>query len=117
MFPDDLPSYLWGAATIGIAWFLSSFFGAAGSDAWSLLKRKVKPGPMKVSRKFSPEIYAPGDCAWVGDDKIFDYEDNGYEYYPHPKNGAKCFREIMVHSGMKGNEWLMVKPGAEKIAT
>lgn len=119
MFPDDLPSYLWGAASVALVWFLSSFTKAAGKDAWGWFKNKVNPAPpepMKVGGKFVPEAYPPGSCAWVGEDKVYDYEGKDYFYYPHPKNGAKCFRE--TYSGhIKRVEWLMVKPGTEQNVT
>jgi len=119
LLPDDLTSYIWGAASVAVAWFLSSLTKAAGKDAWSWLKNKINPAPpepIKVDGKFVPEAYEPGSCAWVREEKVYDYEDKGYFYYPHPKNGAKCFRE--TYSGqIKYVEWLMVKPDVKQIVT
>lgn len=119
MFPDDLPSYLWGVASVALVWFLSSFTKAAGKDAWGWVKSKISPEPpepIKVDGKFVPKVYPPGECAWIGETKIYDYEGKDYFYYPHPKNNWKCYRETFsVH--IKTKEWLMVKPGAEKNVT
>jgi len=119
MFPDDLPSYLWGAASVALVWFVSSFTKAAGKDAWGWFKNKINPAPpepIKVGGQFVPETYPPGSCAWVAEEKVYDYEEKHYFNYPHPKNNAKCFRE--TYSGqIKKVEWLMVKPGTEKNVT
>lgn len=108
--PEDLTSYLWGAASVAIVWFLSSFTKAAGKDAWGWVKNKVNPAPpepIKVNGKFVPET--PGKCAWIRDENLYEYEGKDYIFYPHPKNGAKCYKE--TYSGqIKHKEWLMVKP-------
>ena len=118
MFLDDLSSFIWGAVIVAAIWFASSFISEAGKDAWDWFKSEVNPPPpepIKVDGKFVPEIYVPGSCAWVREETLYDYEANDYFYYPHPKNGTKCFRE--TYSGNnKYTEWLMVKPGAKKAA-
>ena len=117
MLPDDLTSYLWGAASVALVWFISSFIKAAGKDAWGWVKNKAnptEPDPIKVGGKFVPKTFPPGECAWVGQDKVYNYEEKDYFYYPHPKNGAKCYRE--TYSGhIKKIEWLLVKPGTGKV--
>jgi len=117
MLPADLPSFLWGGLSVALVWFISSFTQAAGKDAWSWVKKKINSEPVepiKVSGKFIPKVYAPGDCAWVGEERAYTYESEEYFYYPHPKNGAKCFRE--AYSGHhKSIEWLMVKSGSSKL--
>jgi hypothetical protein len=91
-FPTDLPSFLWGIM-IGLGGaFLTGILQEAGKDTWLWLKRKVSSVPLiKLDGKFIPTLYDPGSCAWVPEERVYDYEQKGYTYYS--KGNAKCFRE------------------------
>ena len=118
LLPDDLISFVWGLVLGAAGLFLTGVFQEAGKDAWSLVKRTVRPPPpepVKVDAKFAPTLYAPGDCAWVPEGKCYNREAEGGTYYPHPSNGGKCFRQINGGSGLR-KEFLMVKPGAKPAA-
>jgi hypothetical protein len=115
----DLTSFALGVVVGTIGAFFTGFLKKAGEDAWSWSKAKVFPAPpvplapMRVEGKFPATLYAPGDCAWVREEKTYEYEAKGYFYYPHPKNGARCFRNAPVGSEMH-HEYLMVSPNATK---
>jgi hypothetical protein len=84
------------------------------------LKKRVNPPPLepvKVEGWFEPTLIEASSCAWVTEVGVYDYEQKNCTYYPHPKNGAKCYREAWV-GPQKYHEFLMVSPdGKKKSAT
>ena len=112
--PKDLPSFLWGLVIAVIAIVATGFLREAGKELWSTLKKKLFPPPtpetepVQVDAKFQPTLYAKSDCLWSRHESVSRFESEGYTYYPHPKNGAKCVRGY-------GQElsFLMVKPNAQ----
>jgi hypothetical protein len=117
LLPSDPSSFVWGAVVGGAVAFLTGFLQKAGEETFSALSRKINPGPpdpVQVDGKFSPTKFAPVDCAWVLEVKLYEYEQRGYTYYPHPKNGGRCFRVTSDgHRPIK--EFLVVQPGAKEI--
>jgi hypothetical protein len=61
--------------------------------------------------------YEPGTCSWVPKDRLYDFEEKHYSYYPHPQAGAKCFRVASLGGNATREKYLMVKPDAKKLAT
>jgi hypothetical protein len=53
-------------------------------------------------------------CAWVREIDLYEYEQKGYGYYPHPENGAHGFR-ITSDGRRPLKEFLLIQPGAEEI--
>ena len=118
LMPSDLPSFLWGAAIGGVAAFATGFLKKAGEHAFGFVANKLNPKPpepIQLDGKFIPSRYAPGDCAWVHEVKLYDFEEMGYTYYPHPKGNARCFR-ITSDGRTPFREFLLVKPGASEVA-
>lgn len=116
--PTDWNSFAWGALIGGIAAFSTGFLKKAGEHTFSWLASKVNPKPPepeKVDGKFVPISFAPGVCSWVREVQLYEYDEKGYTYYPHPKNSARCFR---VTSDGKNlfHEFLLVQPGAVEVA-
>lgn len=114
LLPTDLPSFAWGALAGAVAAFGTGFLKKAGESAFALIARKINPPPpepVQVDGHFVATAFAPADCAWVGEAHVYDYETKGYTHYPHPKNGAQCFR--IVFDGTKpAKQILLVQPGA-----
>ena len=97
---------LTGAAIVVTTGFLRE----AGKDAYSWVKNKLNPpdpDPVAVPSYFEPTLFEPGECAWVSEAKRLDRQHAGYTDYPHPANGAPCFR---MKAGSR--EYLMAKPDA-----
>ena len=117
--PTDLASFVWGVVLgLGGAYF-TGFLREAGRDSWQALKKRLFPSPpepVKVEGTFVATLYDPGSCVWVPEERIYDYERKSYSYYPHPKNGAKCFREVWTGS-QKHIEFLMAAPSAKRRAS
>lgn len=111
MLPQDSVSFLWGLASGATAVVLSSFLGAAGSDLWRWLKAKISPPPPPPVQVDSRDLQPLMDsnCAWVHEDRRYSFELKGYRYFPHPANGARCFR-MLEDGDEEYAEWLMVKP-------
>ena len=117
LLPTDLPSFVWGLLIGGAAAFLTGFLKKAGEHAFTLVASKIHPKPPEpeqVDGKFYPTIFAPSDCAWVNEVKLYEYEAKGYTYYPHPKNNARCFR-ITSDGTRRLKEFLLVKPEAQRV--
>ena len=116
--PTDWSSFAWGALVGGVAAFATGFLKKAGEQAFGLLSNKLNPKtpePVQVDGKFVPTRFVPGECAWVNEVQLYDFEADGYTYYPHPKSNARCFR--MTSDGRNPlKEFLVVQPGAREIA-
>jgi hypothetical protein len=116
--PTDLPSFAWGALIGAVAAFGTGFLKKAGEHVFTLVAGKVNPKPPEpeqVDGRFVPTRFAPGVCAWVREVQLYEYEEKGYTYYPHPKNEARCFR--ITSDGMKPvKEFLLVQPGSARVA-
>ena len=116
--PTDLPSFAWGALIGAVAAFGTGFLKKAGEHAFTLIAGKMNPKPPEpeqVDGRFIPTSFAPGVCAWVREVQLYEYEETGYTYYPHPKNEARCFR--ITSDGMKPvKEFLLVQPGSVRVA-
>lgn len=68
------------------------------------------PQTVEVDPQFKPREYPPDDCVWVRSESLQRFESDGYTYYQHPSNGAKCVRYF------EGDvAYLMVNPYAEKL--
>jgi hypothetical protein len=108
---EHLPSFSLGAAAGLFAAFFSGILRSAGADFYGLLKGKFFPPPPKsveVDKAYEPDIQYFGSCAWVGEDKLVKYLDNGYTYYKYPKTGGSCFRYSSAARNHK--EYLMHQP-------
>lgn len=116
--PTDLPSFAWGVLIGAGAAFGTGFLQKAGEHAFTFAAGKVNPKPPEpeqVDGRFVPTRFTPGICAWVGEIQLYEYEEKGYTYYPHPKNEARCFR--ITSDGVKPvKEFLLVQPGAVEVA-
>jgi hypothetical protein len=110
----DWPSFGWGVVTGGVIAFWAGFFKKAGEALFTAVSARFKPPePIQVDGKFIPNLFPPGSCAWVNELKLYEYEEQGYSYYPYGKRNARCFR--LISDGPKLlKEFLMVKPGATK---
>ena len=112
--PGDLPSFLWGVVVAAAGLIATGFLREAGKELWVRLKSRYfpepapPPEPVQVDRDFRPTLYRPEDCVWVRHESISRYEGEGYTYYPHPQNGAKCVRGYGRESS-----FLMVKPNSK----
>lgn len=116
--PTDLPSFTWGAALGAVAAFATGFLTKAGEHFFAVLLARIYPRPLEpvqVDGRFAPERYRPDHCAWVNEVNLYDYETKGYFYYPHPANGARCFR-ITSDGKFPLKEFLLVQPGSEALA-
>ena len=106
LLPSDLVSFVWGLLVAGLAAIASGFLSEAGKYLW----QKVKPEPPKdvqVDLTFEPELYTGSDCRWVNEESLSRYEKDHF-YYPHPSNGARCYRKdtqrlsyLMVNNNAK----------------
>lgn len=112
--PSDLPSFLWGFAVAGAGLIATGFFREVGKELWVRLKNKYfpepapPPEPVQVDQSFRPTLYRQEDCVWARHERVSQLEGDGYTYYPHPKNGAKCVRGYEREAS-----FLMVKPNAQ----
>ena len=110
-------SFIWGACIGTVTAFGAGFLQKAGEHFFDLLKNKVSPPPLEPKQlggSFIPTTYQPGDCAWIRDYQLYDYEQKGYFYYPHPEDEAKCYR--VTSDGTKPvKEFLMVKLDAQRV--
>ena len=116
-FPTDWVSFLWGVVLAGMAAFSTGFLKKAGEHAFAAIEKKFNPGkpePVQVDGKFVPTRFAPESCAWVWEVQLYEYESNGYTHYPHPSNGARCFRTTS-RGGAPIKEFLLVQPGVTEI--
>lgn len=115
--PTDWFSFLWGLLAGGVAAFGTGFLMKAGEHVFTWLEARVNPkppDPVQVNGTFVPSRFAPGACAWVGEVKLYEYEEKGYFYYPHPKENARCFR-ITSDGRNPVKEFLLVQPGAQEV--
>lgn len=111
--PKDLPSFIWGMVTSGL---IVGILRGAGQDIWRSLKQKLFPPPLppiKVDSRFEPVGYEPDSCVWVREERLYENEKSGHTYYPHPQNGAKCYRETGAGQ-QRWSEFLMLRPKAKK---
>ena len=114
LLPSDLPSFLWGVAVAAVGLIGTGFFREAGKELWVRLRNRYfpepapPPEPIQVDQSFRPTRYRPEDCVWARHESVSRYEGDGYTYYPHPKNGAKCVRGYGPESS-----FLMVKQNAQ----
>jgi len=119
LLPSDWPSFVSGVAIGAVAAFLTGFLKKMGEDAWTAFKARYfpnPPDPIQVARDFDPSLFEPGACSWVPKLKMRDFEAKGYTFYPHPERGAKCFRVTQLsRASPETTEYLMVKPGAQRI--
>jgi hypothetical protein len=117
ILPTDLPSFAWGALLGVAAAFATGFFKKAGEHAFAYIANKIHPKapePVQVDGRFVPTRFAASECAWINEVKLYEYEEKGYTYYPHPKSDAPCFR--MSSDGMRPlKEFLLVQPGAREL--
>ncbi len=114
--PQDWVSFLWGAVLAGVGILASSFFKKLGEDLYAWTKRKVvptKPQPVRVEAQFQPTLYAPGDCVWAAEEKLYKYHEELYTHYPHPKTGGHVYR-IASPGPLPRKEFLLAKPHAQK---
>lgn len=115
--PTDFSSFAWGAFVGAVAAFGTGFLKKAGEHAFESIAGKlnpIPPEPAQVDGRFVPTRFAPGECAWVGEVKLYEYEGKGYTYYPHPRNNAHCYR--LTSDGRQPiKEFLLVSPGAKEI--
>ena len=112
--PTDFISFIWGAVLGAVAALATGFLAKAGEHFFAVVLAKVNPkppGPVQVDGRFAPKRYRPDHCAWVNEVKLYDYEAKGYFYYPHPANGARCFR-ITSDGMLPLKEYLLVRPGS-----
>lgn len=115
--PTDWPSFVWGALIGAIAAFGTGFLKKAGEHAFTHVAGKVNPKlpePEQIDGRFESTRFAPGICAWVREARLYEYEEKGYTYYPHPKNEARCFR-ITSDGRDRIKEFLLVQPGAKEV--
>jgi hypothetical protein len=113
------PGLLWaGTVLLGIATlFAKGFLKKLGEDCYAWIKRKLfrgPPEPARVANTFVPTSYAPEDCYWVREEKLFKYDDEGYTYYPHPKTRGRTYR-LVLHANTQTREFLVVRPGATRL--
>jgi hypothetical protein len=67
------------------------------------------PQTIEVDPQFKPSRYKPDDCVWVRSESLARFEADGYNYYRHPSNGAKCVRYF------EGDvAYLMINPYADE---
>lgn len=117
LLPTDLSSFAWGLVLGAGAAFAAGFLQKAGDHAFVYLASKISPSPpepVQVDGRFLPTRFAPGDCAWVNEIKLYDCEAQGYTYYLHPKSNARCYR-VTSDGARPLKEFLLVKPGAKEI--
>ena len=115
LLPSDPVSFVWGAVVGIFGAFGTGFLKKAGEDFYSWVKNKVNPKPpepVQVDGKFVPSMFEAGSCAWVRQERLYEFEEQAYTYYPHPKNGARCFR-VTTDGSRPLTEFLMVKPGVK----
>ena len=110
-------SFIWGAGIGAVAAFGTGFFQKVGEHFFDFLKNKINPlppEPKQLGGSFIPTTYQPGDCAWIRDYQLYDYEQKGYFYYPYSEDEAKCYR--LASDGTKPvKEFLMVKLDAQRV--
>jgi hypothetical protein len=121
--PHDLISFLWGFAA-GIVVLLLAGFRRGGAELPApaplmptvvSAPKPVEPEPAKgpqtieVDPQFKPAQYKPDDCVWVRSESLSRFEADGYRYYQHPSNGAKCVRYFEGDTA-----YLMINPFADE---
>jgi len=118
LLPTNLPSFTWGLIIGGIAAFATGFFKRAGERVFDYFANRfhpMPPEPVQVDGHFQPTRFAPSQCAWINEVKLYEYETKGYTYYPHPKENARCYR--LTSDDMRSlKEFLMVQPDAKEVA-
>ena len=115
--PTDWPSFALGALLGAVAAFGTGFLKKAGEHAFGYLSNKISPKPpepIQVDGKFVPIRFAPSECAWVNEAKLYDYEQKGYSYYPHPKKDTRCFR-LASSDRSTVKEFLLVQPNSKRV--
>jgi hypothetical protein len=114
--PLDPNSFTLGAVVGIVGAFGTGFLKKAGEDFYSWVKNKIHPKlpeSIQIDGTFLPSQFEPGSCAWIRQERLYEFEEQAYSYYPHRKNGARCFR--VTYDGSKPlTEYLMVKPGATR---
>ena len=113
----DWKSFLWGVGVGGLGAFFTGFLRKLGEDVYRTVKSKLfpePPEPVRVDKSFKPSAFDPSKCVWVREGKVSKYEVQNYSFYPHPKNGGKCFR-VTGDGSSTTNEYLMVAPDATKV--
>lgn len=116
--PSDWPSFIWGALIGAVAAFVTGFLKKAGEHAYSSVEAKLNPKPpepIQIDGKFVFARFAPGECAWVSEVKLYEFEQKGYTYYPYPKDDARCYR-ITSDGCNPIKEFLLVQPSAKELA-
>lgn len=111
-------SYLLGVVSGLLAAFFSGFFGAAGKDAYTKLRRKLnppEPEPVRVLSSFVPKGYASDSCLWANEVQIKDRQAEGYIVYLDPSDGAQRFIYPNPSSRPLDKAFLMLRPGAERL--
>jgi hypothetical protein len=129
--PHDVLSFLWGAATAVVVMIVAGFRRRSGKEPLPSpvpatadvppLPRETAPeasafsqrppDAVQVDMQFKPTLYKSDDCVWVRLESLARFEADGYSYYPHPSNGAKCVRGYDSDA-----TFLMVNPYAERPA-
>ena len=92
------------------------FLSAAGKELWSLLKDKILERLTKeeeVEPEFKAIIYPIQNCTWIPEENLPNKEKHNWFYYPHPKNGKKCFR-LVGEGKFPKKEYFMVTPNAKR---
>jgi hypothetical protein len=93
------------------------FFTAAGKDLWSFLKEKFLrhvEKEIEVESEFKAKLYPIQNCTWIPEENLSNKERHNWIYYPHPKNGKKCFR-LVGEGKFAKKEYFMVTPNAKKV--
>lgn len=110
--PTGLVSFIWGAILTAIMLIVSGMLKAASTDLYKWLKAKIYPAPIepiKVERNFQPEDTSRS-YSWITEDKLFRLESEGYNYFLHPRNSARCYRLRSGGHNIRVKEWLMEQP-------
>jgi hypothetical protein len=114
--PWDWSSFLSGAAiTAAASAFGTGFAKKAGEASWDALRKRIYKAPLpniEIDRHFDPVLFRGGDCAWVPELRVEEFEDRDYTHYPHPSGAPRCFR-LTSDGRQMVKEFLMVSPDAE----
>jgi len=116
-FSTNLTSFAWGALLGGVIAFATGFLKKAGEHAFSFVKNKISPEPpepIQVDGYFRTILFPANELAWVKEALLYEYEQKGYRYYPHPHREAHCYR-ITSDGGQSYKEFLLVRPSAKEV--
>jgi hypothetical protein len=108
-------SFLSGVAVTGLVAFGSGFAKKAGEAAWDAVRSRIWPAPagdIEVERDFDAVLFRPGDCAWVPELRVPEFEDRNFTHYPHRSGAPRCYRMTSDGRTMY-KEFLMVSPDAQ----